>query len=295
MSKYLAIFAFLLVASPVFAQSTDVSETTIAIDRPEFFGETVVIVDNGGEISSGDESVVDVTYPGFTGENVVIVSNEGDVSTGDESVSENVDVQPVNGHETGTDYTNSGAEAPVSEGDVITVADPSYQGPIVPISSGSESETEVAVIIPEANDPTPQNGHATGVEYTDMGTEAPEAPVVIDNAADNDTSDVVVNKNGNKKSGSKKKNPLSSLQIGGTVEGATAFMFNMNLGRHTQHNDVVELQARLRTLGYFTYPTNTGYFGPFTQAAVEAYQKDKGIITTGFVGPLTRAALNSQI
>lgn len=59
--------------------------------------------------------------------------------------------------------------------------------------------------------------------------------------------------------------------------------------------DVMELQKRLRVAGYFTFPTDTGYFGPITFAAVKAYQQahpnEIGYVT-GFVGPLTRAVLN---
>jgi len=38
----------------------------------------------------------------------------------------------------------------------------------------------------------------------------------------------------------------------------------------------------------------TGYFGPLTLRAVEAFQSNNGISTTGFVGPLTRAAIQEM-
>src|SRR3989344_6291516 len=63
--------------------------------------------------------------------------------------------------------------------------------------------------------------------------------------------------------------------------------------------DVSELQQFLRERGYFTYPTNTGYFGPLTEQAVQDFQKAQGIVssgdpeTTGFgvVGRLTRSTI----
>lgn len=55
--------------------------------------------------------------------------------------------------------------------------------------------------------------------------------------------------------------------------------------------DVSELQAFLKTKGFYTYPSITGYFGPVTEAAVKAYQSANGIDSIGIVGPLTRASL----
>lgn len=78
----------------------------------------------------------------------------------------------------------------------------------------------------------------------------------------------------------------------GQVLGAATFAFNTDLWFGMRSDDVRELQARLRALGYFTFPTDTGYFGPYTLAAVKKYQAANGIPTTGYVGPLTRAALN---
>lgn len=55
--------------------------------------------------------------------------------------------------------------------------------------------------------------------------------------------------------------------------------------------DVMELQKRLASLGYFSGEA-TGYFGNMTAAAVKKFQAAKGIEQTGYVGSLTRAALN---
>jgi len=80
----------------------------------------------------------------------------------------------------------------------------------------------------------------------------------------------------------------------GQVLGAQDFRFSENLRQGMRSDDVKELQARLRTEGFFTFHTDTGYFGPITFAAVKAYQTAHPAIgyVTGFVGPLTRAELN---
>jgi len=56
--------------------------------------------------------------------------------------------------------------------------------------------------------------------------------------------------------------------------------------------EVRQLQGKLRAAGFFTFPTDTGYFGPITRTAVVEYQRSLGTWTTGFVCPITRAALN---
>ena len=78
------------------------------------------------------------------------------------------------------------------------------------------------------------------------------------------------------------------------VLGAENFRFLVNLRKDVNSNDVKELQARLRKEGLFTFPTDTGYFGPLTFEAVKAYQTAHPTIgyINGFVGPLTRAELN---
>ncbi len=54
---------------------------------------------------------------------------------------------------------------------------------------------------------------------------------------------------------------------------------------------VASLQQFLKNLGYFTYPTVTGYFGAFTRAAVVSFQIAYGISPVGAVGPITRAKI----
>lgn len=86
--------------------------------------------------------------------------------------------------------------------------------------------------------------------------------------------------------------PVSNTVNRGQVLGASTYAFNSDVKLGHATNDVKELQEKLRTLGFFTFQTSTGYFGPITLAAVKAFQTANGIPATGFVGPLTRAALN---
>jgi peptidoglycan hydrolase-like protein with peptidoglycan-binding domain len=78
----------------------------------------------------------------------------------------------------------------------------------------------------------------------------------------------------------------------GSVLGASTFTFADYQGRGASSDAVKQLQERLRAEGFFTYVISTGYFGPITFAAVQAYQTSHGIPSTGFVGPLTIAELN---
>ena len=55
---------------------------------------------------------------------------------------------------------------------------------------------------------------------------------------------------------------------------------------------VVKLQAKLRTLGLFWYPRNTGFFGTITQQAVKDFQKRYRLLVTGIVDEKTRQKLN---
>lgn len=62
----------------------------------------------------------------------------------------------------------------------------------------------------------------------------------------------------------------------------------------SQNGDVTSLQADLRTLGYFTYPTNTGYFGEVTATAVMAFQKAHGLEENGKVGLTTGPMIKAE-
>jgi peptidoglycan hydrolase-like protein with peptidoglycan-binding domain len=52
------------------------------------------------------------------------------------------------------------------------------------------------------------------------------------------------------------------------------------------------LQQRLRELGYFDYPENTGYFGADTARAVGRFQAQLGLTPIEIVDRDTVAALN---
>ncbi|GAX90468.1 C40 family peptidase [Effusibacillus lacus] len=59
------------------------------------------------------------------------------------------------------------------------------------------------------------------------------------------------------------------------------------LEKEVEGQEVATLQQDLRILGYFKYPTNTGYYGEITEAAVKAFQKDNALEQTGKVDPDT--------
>jgi peptidoglycan hydrolase-like protein with peptidoglycan-binding domain len=54
---------------------------------------------------------------------------------------------------------------------------------------------------------------------------------------------------------------------------------------------VSQVQAQLRRLGYFSYPTDTGYFGEGLAKAVRAFQVDEGLPPTGQVDVRTARAI----
>ncbi len=85
---------------------------------------------------------------------------------------------------------------------------------------------------------------------------------------------------------------VTPSQVVGKVLGATNFKFSNYLRKGMKHDDVKELQERLRTEGLFNITPSIKYFGVGTLKAVKAYQKAHNIPSTGFVGPLTVAELN---
>jgi peptidoglycan endopeptidase LytE len=51
--------------------------------------------------------------------------------------------------------------------------------------------------------------------------------------------------------------------------------------------EVSQLQINLKTLGYFQYPTITGYYGAVTSDAVKKFQKANGLTVTGMADNIT--------
>jgi len=91
------------------------------------------------------------------------------------------------------------------------------------------------------------------------------------------------------------------LQVGalvynnsGTPQFRHTFSVNMSLGQ--SGDEIKMLQKALRMDGEFTYPSDTGFYGEVTRAAVLAFQNKYKIPTSGtngtVVGPLTRTQLN---
>ncbi|HBN09371.1 MAG TPA: hypothetical protein DD435_12220 [Cyanobacteria bacterium UBA8530] len=64
-----------------------------------------------------------------------------------------------------------------------------------------------------------------------------------------------------------------------------------NLAKGTSGPRVKQLQADLRTLGYFTYKEDTGTFADITHASVKKFQSEHGLDVDGVVGPKTSAAI----
>lgn len=85
---------------------------------------------------------------------------------------------------------------------------------------------------------------------------------------------------------------LVSAQTSGTNTGTSATPFTSYLKPGSSGDEVLRLQKILAQLGYLSATPN-GTYGPATTAAVQAFQKAKGLDPLGVVGPGTRAALNA--
>lgn len=59
--------------------------------------------------------------------------------------------------------------------------------------------------------------------------------------------------------------------------------------------EVQYVQSALKELGFFNYPTATGYYGSITQNAVKSFQEANNLKVDGITGPETMAALTSII
>jgi hypothetical protein len=85
------------------------------------------------------------------------------------------------------------------------------------------------------------------------------------------------------------------------VSGVSCPVITRLLTIGSRGDDVTALQTYFIASGHLTIEAPTGYFGAATQAAVQAWQSERGIVTsgtpetTGFgaVGPMTREALQN--
>lgn len=88
---------------------------------------------------------------------------------------------------------------------------------------------------------------------------------------------------------------LNSIPVSETASSAStgsSFKFEHFMGYGDDDApDVMELQKRLKSLGYLTAEPN-GFFGKATEAAVKKFQAKHGLEQTGYVAKATRAALN---
>lgn len=62
-----------------------------------------------------------------------------------------------------------------------------------------------------------------------------------------------------------------------------------------RNEEVKELQTNLKTLGYFSDHTATGYFGKATKESVIAFQQDHDLKADGIVGVLTMTAIQTAL
>jgi ferredoxin len=84
----------------------------------------------------------------------------------------------------------------------------------------------------------------------------------------------------------------SSSSTTTTTPVASSYTFTKYLTPGSENSEVTELQKVLIVKGYLN-ATAVGYFGPLTEKAVKAFQKDHNLDQLGVVGPGTRAALNA--
>lgn len=66
------------------------------------------------------------------------------------------------------------------------------------------------------------------------------------------------------------------------------------LKKGARNTEVKIIQTTLKELGYYTYPTVTGYFGSATELAVKRFQRAMGVSDDGIVGKITWTLLQKQ-
>lgn len=76
---------------------------------------------------------------------------------------------------------------------------------------------------------------------------------------------------------------------------AAAEQTTVVLSQGTSGTAVIALQQNLQSLGYFTYPNTTGYYGPFTVQAVRSFQQAYSLPMTGAADGTTRIVLSRAL
>jgi cell wall-associated NlpC family hydrolase len=86
---------------------------------------------------------------------------------------------------------------------------------------------------------------------------------------------------------------IATLGLGTDAQAALSYGDPL-LRVGSKGEQVTVLQEDLRLLGYFHYPTNTGYYGTITEAAVKSFQRENGLTADGIVGPKTGQLLQQE-
>ena len=87
--------------------------------------------------------------------------------------------------------------------------------------------------------------------------------------------------------------PVSAIGTPSSGNSTGGYYFTKSLAIGSESSEVLELQKRLASLGFF-FLTPTSYYGSITSSAVKKFQSSRGLEPVGFVGPGTRAALNAS-
>ncbi|PJW20219.1 glycoside hydrolase, partial [Geobacillus thermodenitrificans] len=93
--------------------------------------------------------------------------------------------------------------------------------------------------------------------------------------------------NGLKVTGKADAVTIERLRQAVSKQATTTSSSSVTLKIGSRGSEVSELQKNLKLLGYFTYPTATGYYGTITADAVRRFQKDNGLPATGSVDSTT--------
>lgn len=93
---------------------------------------------------------------------------------------------------------------------------------------------------------------------------------------------------------------LVTVSINGIIPAPPAFAASAStssttLAQGMTSSSVSALQTNLKTLGYFTYPAITGYFGTITAQAVKDYQKAYLLTPTGVADAATQTSITHAI